>query len=82
MHNTQELLEASIQLNLRLVCSLGILYPREERHQMHRDVTAFVCKALKISGISDNQIIELVSEVTKGPHDSITEGLLDEQEGS
>ena len=73
---SQELLEASLQLNIRLACSLGILHPREERHQMHRDVTAFVCKAAKTSGISDDQLMELVGEVTKDPYDSITDGLL------
>ena len=76
MNSTQELLEASLQLNLRLTSSLGILYPREERHQMHRDVIAFVCKAAEASGISNDQLTALVGEVTKGPHDPITDGLL------
>ena len=82
MSSTQELLEASLQLNLRLTSSLGILYPREERHQMHRDVIAFVCKAAEASGISNNQLIELVGEVTKGPYEPITDGLLHEQGGA
>ena len=73
---TQELLEASLQLNLRLTSSLGILFPREERHQIYRDVIAFVCKAAEVSGISNNQLTALVGEVTKGPHDPITDGLL------
>ena len=76
MSSTQELLEASLQLNLRLTISLGILFSREERHQMHRDVIAFVCKAAEASGISIDQLTALVGEVTKGPHDPITDGLL------
>ena len=76
MSSTQELLEASLQLNLRLTSSLGILFSREERHQMHRDVIAFVCTAAEASGISNDQLTALVGEVTKGLHDPITDGLL------
>ena len=76
MSSTQELLEASLQLNLRLAISLGILFKREERHQIHQDVIQFVCKAAEASGISNDQLKELVGEVTKDPYDSITDGLL------
>ena len=35
---SQELLEASLQLNLRLASVIGILLSREEREQMRTDV--------------------------------------------
>ena len=77
---TQELLEASLQLNLRLASSIGILYSREERHQMHNDVIKFFCKIAESSSITNERQIQMTNAMTEGPYVPITDGLLDEQE--
>ena len=79
---SQELLEASLQLNLRLAAVIGILLSREEREQMRTDVIRFVCKAAESGEITTERQIQMVSTVAKGPHEPITQGLLDEQKDS
>ena len=79
---SQELLEASLQLNLRLASVIGILLSREEREQMRTDVIQFVCKIAESSEITTERQIQMVSGLGEGPHEPITKGLLDEQESS
>ena len=76
MSSTQELLEASLQLNLRLISSLGILFKREERHQMQSDVTKFVCEVAESSGIPIERQLQMTNALAEGPYDPITDGLL------
>ena len=78
---SQELLEASLQLNLRLASVIGILLSREEREQMRTDVIQFVCKIAESSEITTERQIQMASDVTKGPYEPITDGLLDQQSG-
>ena len=77
---SKELLEASLQLNLRLAAVIGILLSREEREQMRTDVIRFVCKAAESGEITTERQIQMVSTVGEGPHEPITKGLLEEQQ--
>ena len=78
---SQELLEASLQLNLRLAGVIGILLSREEREQMRTDVIQFFCKIAESSEITTERQIQMTSDVAKGPYEPITDGLLDQQSG-
>ena len=82
MSSTQELLEASLQLNVRLASCIGILYSREEREQFRFAILDFVFKAASLSEIPPDRAAEMVNALRNAPFDPITDGLLDEQEGS
>ena len=78
---TQELLEASLQLNLRLAGSIGILFSREEKHKMHDDVLLFINQVVQSSGMTDEDMLQMATRITTSgnkPPRPITAGLLDE----
>ena len=72
----QELLESSLQLNLRLAASLGVLFAREEREKMRVDVIQFITKIAQAAEISTERQMEMVNECANGPFEPITDGLI------
>ena len=75
-HTTQELLEASLQLNLRLAGLIGILFSCEDREQKQLEVADFITKAIEASDITTERYHEMLRPVTDGPVEPITAGLL------
>ena len=74
---TQELLKASLQLNLRLVSKIGILFSREERGNIRSEVIQFLGNVVERGEITADDLKKILDEMAKGPFHPITDGLLD-----
>ena len=79
--NMHKLLEASLQLNLRLAGSIGILFTREDKYKIHDDVLLFITQVVESSGLTEEDQIQMATRITtlgNKPTRPITAGLLDE----
>lgn len=74
--NMHELREASLQLNLRLAGSIGILFIHEDKHKMRDEVLLFFEQVTKASGMTEERVNRMFTAVGDGPHHPITDGLL------
>ena len=74
---TQELLKASLQLNLRLVSKIGILFSREERGNIRSEVIQFLGNVVERGEITADDLKKILDEMAQGSYDPITDGLLD-----